>query len=136
MRSLIYAMLDIKSNIIFVVLMIFRYIVNFIDVYHFMIKRIFKYLRVTINWHLIYQNSLKDFINYIDFNWADDYDTHKLTLKYVYNLKNETISWSFKRQIIVALFIYKIEYIDQTQIVKKTIWFRKLFQQIRFFKSL
>ena len=48
-KSLIYAMLDIKSDIVFVVLMIFYYIINFIDVYHFMIKRIFRYLRVIIN---------------------------------------------------------------------------------------
>ena len=48
-RSLIYAMLDIKSDIIFVVLILFRYAVNFIDVYHFIIKRIFRYLYITIN---------------------------------------------------------------------------------------
>ena len=48
-RFLIYAMLDIRSDIAFVVLMIFRYIVNFIDAHHAMIKRIFRYLRVTIN---------------------------------------------------------------------------------------
>ena len=48
-KSLIYAMLDIKSNIVFVVLIISRYIINFVNAHHFMIKRIFKYLRVTIN---------------------------------------------------------------------------------------
>ena len=48
-RFLIYAMLDIKSNIVFVILMISRYAINFIDIYHFMIKRIFRYLRVIVN---------------------------------------------------------------------------------------
>ena len=48
-KFLIYAMLDIKLNIVFVILMIFRYIINFSDVHHFMIKRIFKYLRVIVN---------------------------------------------------------------------------------------
>ena len=48
-RSLIYAMLDIRFNIVFAVLMIFRYIINFINAHHFMIKRIFRYLRVIIN---------------------------------------------------------------------------------------
>ena len=42
-------MLDIRSDIAFVILMIFRYAINLIDVYHFIIKRIFRYLRVTIN---------------------------------------------------------------------------------------
>ena len=111
-KSFIYAMLDIRPDIVFVVLMISRYIINFIDAYHVMIKRIFRYLRVTINWHLIYQGSLKNFINYIDSDWADDYDIRKSISKYIYNLRSEAISWSFKRQIIVALFIYEIEYID------------------------
>ena len=49
MKSLMYAMLDIKSDIVFIILMIFRYAINFIDVYHFIIKRIFRYLRVIVN---------------------------------------------------------------------------------------
>ena len=49
MKSFIYAMLDIKSDIVFAVLMIFRYAINFINIHHFMIKRIFKYLRVIVN---------------------------------------------------------------------------------------
>ena len=48
-KSLMYTMLDIKSDIVFAILMIFRYIINFIDAHHFMIKRIFKYLRVIVN---------------------------------------------------------------------------------------
>ena len=48
-KSLIYTMLDIRSNIVFAILMIFRYTINFINVYHFIIKRIFKYLRVIVN---------------------------------------------------------------------------------------
>ena len=48
-KSLIYAMLDIKSDIAFTILMMFRYVTNSINVYHFMIKRIFRYLRVIVN---------------------------------------------------------------------------------------
>ena len=48
-KSLIYAMLDIKFDIVFVISIIFRYAANFINAYHVMIKRIFRYLRVTVN---------------------------------------------------------------------------------------
>ena len=48
-KSLIYAMLDIKSDIIFIILIIFYYAINFIDAYHFIIKRIFRYLRIIVN---------------------------------------------------------------------------------------
>ena len=47
--SLIYAMLDIRSDIVFIILIIFRHAINLINAYHFIIKRIFKYSRVTIN---------------------------------------------------------------------------------------
>ena len=96
-KFLIYAMLDIRSDIVFAVLMISRYTINFINVHHFIIKRIFQYLRVIVNWYLIYQGSLENFIDYIDFDWIDDYDIRKSISEYVYNLKNETIFWSSKR---------------------------------------
>ena len=48
-KIFIYAMLDIRFNIVFIVLIISRYTINFINAHHFIIKRIFKYLRVTIN---------------------------------------------------------------------------------------
>ena len=48
-KSFIYAMLDIRFDIVFIVLMIFRYAINFIDAHYFIIKRIFQYLRVIVN---------------------------------------------------------------------------------------
>ena len=48
-KFLIYAMLDIKSDIVFIILMISHYAINFINVHYFMIKRIFRYLRVIVN---------------------------------------------------------------------------------------
>ena len=40
-----YAMFDIKFNIIFVDFVVFRYVFNLINIYHFIIKRISRYLR-------------------------------------------------------------------------------------------
>ena len=42
-------MLDIRPDIVFAVSMISRYTINLINVYHFMIKRIFRYLRIIVN---------------------------------------------------------------------------------------
>ena len=44
-RSFIYVIFDVKSNIFFVILMIFRYAFNFIEIYYIVIKRIFHYLK-------------------------------------------------------------------------------------------
>ena len=48
-KSLIYTMLDIRSNIVLIVLIIFCYAINLINAHHFIIKRIFRYLRVIVN---------------------------------------------------------------------------------------
>ena len=48
-KSLIYTMFDIKSYIVFIILIIFRYAINFINAHHLIIKRIFRYLRVIVN---------------------------------------------------------------------------------------
>ena len=42
-------MLDIKFDIVFVILMIFRYAINLINAHHFIIKRIFRYLQIIVN---------------------------------------------------------------------------------------
>ena len=49
MNFFIYAILDIKFDIIFIVLIIFRYFFNFIETHYVVIKRIFRYLKKIIN---------------------------------------------------------------------------------------
>ena len=49
MRSFIYVMLDIKFDIIFIILIVFRYVFNFIEIYYIVLKRIFRYLKKKIN---------------------------------------------------------------------------------------
>ena len=49
MKFFIYVIFDIKSNIIFVILIISRYVFNFIEIYYIAIKRIFYYLKKNIN---------------------------------------------------------------------------------------
>ena len=49
MRFFIYVMLDIKFDIIFIILIIFRYVFNLIKIHYVVIKRIFRYLKKIIN---------------------------------------------------------------------------------------
>ncbi len=78
----------------------------------------------------MFQKSLKRLKKYTNFDWIDDQNIRRLISSYVFNINNEIISWSSKRQSIVILFICEIEYIDQTQIVKKIIWLRNLLIQL------
>ena len=42
-------MLDIKLDIVFIILIVFRYAFNFIETYYIIIKCIFRYLKKIIN---------------------------------------------------------------------------------------
>ena len=101
--SLMYAMLGTRPDIAFAVSVVSRYASNPTDTHHSAVKRIFRYLRATVQWHLTYKGPLEDLVGYTDSDWAGDHGTRKSTSGYVYNLGSGAISWSSKRQATVAL---------------------------------
>ena len=128
-----YAMFDTRFDIIFVVFVVSRYVFNSIEKHWIAIKHIFRYLKNTLHFRLTFTNSLKFLIDYIDANWVDDKNIRRFIFDYVFNFDNEIIIWFFKRQFTIALSICEIEYIDQTQTIKKTIWFFDLFNELNTF---
>ena len=114
-----YAMLEIRFDIIFVVFVVNRYVFNSIEKHWIAIKRVFRYLKNILQFRLLFTNSLKFFVDYIDANWTDDKNIRRFIFDYVFNFDNEIIIWFFKRQFTIALSICEIEYIDQTQTIKK-----------------
>ncbi len=59
-------MLEIKSDIVYIILKYNKYITKFNNFYIKVIKRIFRYLRITVEYELVYYNNLfilKSFIN-------------------------------------------------------------------------
>ena len=130
MNLLMYAMLEIKSNLVYVVLMIFRYSLNFKEFHWKTVKRIFKYIKNTLFLKITFKSFLKILNDHIDANWAKNRDIRKFISDYVFNLDSDVINWSFKRQSIVTLSFCEIEYMSQTQITKKTICLFILLNQI------
>ena len=78
-----------------------------------------------MHYELMYKGSLQALIEYIDFDWTDD-STRRIIFDYLFNVDNGVISWSSKRQVIVALFTCEVEYIDQTLIIKEVIWLKMI----------
>ena len=66
-ESLMYAMIQIKSNIVFVVIVFSRFSLNFNKQHFMMTKHVFCYLRKFLNVDIIYENN-NSLINYIDAN--------------------------------------------------------------------
>ena len=119
--SLMYVMLDIRFDIIFAVSIINRYAFNSNDTHWKIVKRIFRYLRQSLDLRLTFSESLQSLVDYIDVDWANDKNTRRFTSNYVFHLNNAVINWQSKRQATITLFICEAEYMSQIQIVKKII---------------
>ncbi len=106
-NSLMYVMLNIKLNIIYFIFVISRYAFNLTQAHWQTMKRIFRYLREIYQMKLMFQKSLKRLKEYTNFDWVDDQNIKRSIWSYVFNINNEIISWSSKRQSIVTLSIYQ-----------------------------
>jgi hypothetical protein len=125
-----YIMLKIRSNIIYFVSMINRYVFNLIQIYWQTIKRIFRYLRETHYIKLMFRETLKFLKNYTNSNWAENQNIKRSISKYAFNVNNDVINWFSKRQFIVTLLICEIKYTKQILIEKEAIWLQNLMIQL------
>jgi hypothetical protein len=96
-NSLMYVMLNIKLDIIYLIAIISKYAFNSIQIHWQTIKRIFRYLRETYQMKLMFQKSLKCLKKYTNFDKIDDQNIKELISNYVFNINNETINWLSKR---------------------------------------
>lgn len=108
--SLMYAMLGTWPDIAFFVSCVSRYSSN-PDIGHWQAaKRIFRYLRGTINLKLTYRGNLQPLTGYTNADWAGDRDTRQSTSAFIFHVGSGAISWSSKRQPTVALSTCEAEY--------------------------
>ncbi len=129
-RSLMYIMLETRSNIAYSISMINRYVFNLTQTHWQAVKRIFRYLRGTHQMKLMFREALKSLESYTNSNWAEDQDIRRSISEYAFNVDSGVISWSSKRQFIVTLSICEIEYTRQILAAKEVIWLRNLMTQL------
>ena len=127
---LMYVMLRIRSDFVYAVFVISKYVFNLTNTHWKIVKRIFHYIRKTLDLRFTFNEVLEPLAEYTDADWRGDRNTRRFTFEYVFNVGSETISWSFKRQSIVILSICEVEYMSQTQAIKEAIWLSRLLKQI------
>jgi hypothetical protein len=64
---------------------------------------------------------VEQLIGYTNAGWGSDSDTRRSMLGYIFFLGSGAISWSAKKQAVVALSTCEAETIGQTQAMKKAI---------------
>ncbi len=85
-KSLMYIMLKIRSNIIYFISMISRYVFNFIQTHWQAVKRIFRYLREIHQMKLMFRETLKSLKNYTNSNWAENQDIRRSISEYAFTV--------------------------------------------------
>lgn len=93
------------------------------------VKRIFRYLKGTVDHKLRFAKG-GELHAFTDADFASDDDSRKSVSGYVIKLANASISWSSKRQSIVAQSSTEAEYIAMSHAAKEIIWTLQLMSQI------
>lgn len=86
------------------------------------VKRIFKYLRRTVNYGLKFTKSMNlELTCYCDAGFAGDVETRKSTSGYLLKIGDNTIAWGSQKQRVVTLSTAEAEYVAATQGLKELI---------------
>ena len=132
---LIYLMFETRSNIVFAIFQISRFVFNSIEKHWIVVQKIFRYLKKYSNLKFIYDN--EKFLIYTNANWTRDNDKKSIE-NYLYKLEKTTINWNNKRQIIIVFFNCETKYITTFETIKKILWMRRLFTKFDYinFKTM
>lgn len=95
------------------------------------VKRIFRYLKGTINYKLNYsQDNSSELCAYCDSDWGSNVSDRKSFTGYVYMFQGGPISWSCKKQRTVALSTAEAEYMALSSACQETLWLTQLRSEI------
>ncbi|XP_056164317.1 secreted RxLR effector protein 161-like [Syzygium oleosum] len=134
--SLMYAMVCTRPDIAQAVGVLSRYMSNPGREHWNAIKRVFKYLRGTLNFSLCFKGTgngnMFDIVGHVDADWGGDIDSRRSTSGYVFTLFGAALSWMSRRQSVVALSSTEAEYMALTHAGKEAVWLRRLCLELGF----
>ncbi|KAK8936281.1 hypothetical protein KSP39_PZI013961 [Platanthera zijinensis] len=94
-------------------------------------KRVLRYLKGTKNFGLTYKEEEEPaLIGYTDSDWGGDADDRRSTSGYIFMLGSNLISWSSRKQKIVALSSAEAEYVAACSAASEAVWLQKLLQDL------
>jgi hypothetical protein len=94
------------------------------------VKRVFRYLKGTRDWKLVYGDDEKRGLEgFTDADGASQ--EHRRAISgYVILIDGGAVSWSSKKQELVTLSTAEAEYVAATHAAKEVIWFRRILSEI------
>ena len=95
------------------------------------VKRIFRYLKGTLDVTLQYKSTGDKPLGYSDANWAEDLDDRHSTTGNVFLMSGGAVSWLSHKQATVALSTAEAEYIALESAIQEAMWLRQLLSDLR-----
>lgn len=123
-RSLIYVMTMTWPDIAFVLSIVSRYSNNRDFTYLAIVTQILWYIKDILYNRIIFCRGLNtklDLTKYMDTNYELTKEDQKFTSSYLFCFEDRSISWSWKKEIIVALSFCKAKYIVLNKAGKEAI---------------
>ena len=93
------------------------------------VKRVFRYLKTTKNYELTFGLNNNGLHGYTDADHATQQHYHSIS-GYVFKMFGGAISWSAKKQPVIALSTTEAEYLAATHAAKEAAWIRNFFEEI------
>ena len=85
------------------------------------INCVYAYVKSTLQTGITYTVQQPDIQGYVDVDWLGCLDTRRSTTGWVFTLAGGPVSWSSKRQGVVALSTTEAEYIAAAEAVKEAL---------------
>ena len=92
-------------------------------------KRILRYIKGTLAEGIFYANTkVVKLVGYTNSDWAGDVETRKSTLGYTFHLGIGAVSWSSKKQPVVALSTAEAEYMAVASCAIQTVLLKRMLE--------
>jgi hypothetical protein len=132
-RSLNFAVVIFRSNIIFATAKLAQFLKNSNSNYVTIANRIIVYLNDIKNFVIEFsRNSSEIFLCASDVAFADDELIKKNSNDYFFKLYDDSIDWRAVKQITMTTFSIETKLLILSRIAKKTIWWKRFFESIRY----
>ena len=130
--SLIYLMISTRPDIAFTVTHLARFMTKPRHVHWLAIQRVFRYLKGTIEYQLVYiKDSQSGPVGYADASFAPDISHCKSTMGYLFTMSGAAVIWKTQRQTSVARSTCDAEFMALGHCSADAAWLRNLLLDMR-----
>ena len=116
-----------RPDLMFIVNLISRYMERPTESHLPTAKRALRYIKGTVSLGMFYKKGgSEELVGYTDSDYAGDQDDRKSTSGYVFLMSSGAISWSSKKQPVVALSTTEAEFIATASSACQVVWLRRI----------